>query len=67
MYIRTKDGKRISSKQLKILGYRNINELKIKTMTYKECSDTIEDVSRELKEMNGEENHYINYDEFDVE
>lgn len=67
MYIRTKDGKRISSKQLKILGYRNINELKIKTMTYKECSDTIEDVLRELKEMNGEENHYINYDEFDVE
>lgn len=65
--IKTKDGKEITPRQLNILYYREISESKIKTMTYKECSDIIGTVLEEWKEMNEKENHYIDYDEFDVD
>lgn len=65
--IKTKDGKRISPKQLNILSYWNISESKIKTMTYKECSDVIDAILREWDEMNPEENYYINYYEYGID
>ena len=65
--IKTKDNKRISAKQLKILSYWNISESKIKTMTYKECSDVIDAILREWDEMNPEENCYISYFEYGID
>lgn len=62
--VKTKDGKRISPKQLNVLSYWNISELKIKTMTYKECSDVIDAILREWDEMNREEDYYISYFEY---